>query len=57
MIKNGKKIASEKAMTATQRAVDFWSTLDGDKLAKIGQKEKDMDIVGAGKGEKKVKFA
>lgn len=54
MIKQTKKIDSIKAMAAAKRSVDFWSTIDGSKLAKVGQSEKDMDIVGP---EKKAKLA
>lgn len=46
MIKCGKKIDSEQAMAAARRSVNFWATIDGDKLAKVGFKEKEMDLVG-----------
>lgn len=41
-----KKIISAEAMAAAQRSEDFWSTIDGDKLAKVGLLDKDMDLVG-----------
>jgi len=25
---------------------DFWATIDGNKLAQVGQREKEMDLVG-----------
>ncbi|EKY3090824.1 hypothetical protein QMS86_06355 [Cronobacter dublinensis] len=46
MIKQSKKIDYSKAMAAAKRSADFWSTIDGSKLAKVGRSEKDMDIVG-----------
>ncbi|KDE33505.1 hypothetical protein AW40_26970 [Kosakonia radicincitans UMEnt01/12] len=41
-----KIIDKAKAMAAAQRSEDFWSTIDGDKLAKVGLLDKDMDLVG-----------
>jgi hypothetical protein len=46
------KISAEKANTAAQRSVDFWTKIDGSKLAKVGLKEKDMDLVGQPKSQK-----
>lgn len=46
MVEQSKKIDSAKAMAAAKRSVKFWGSIDGNKLAKIGQKEKDMDLVG-----------
>ncbi|MCU5774050.1 hypothetical protein N5923_05865 [Erwiniaceae bacterium BAC15a-03b] len=57
MIKQTKKIDSEKAMAAAKRSVDFWATIDGNKLAKIGQNEKDMDLVGPRNKQKLARFA
>ncbi|HDC4315987.1 hypothetical protein NOX27_23965 [Enterobacter kobei] len=54
MIKQNKRITSEKAMAGAKRSLDFWSSIDGNKLAKVGQKEKDMDMVGPKKGVKPV---
>ncbi|HCR0386801.1 hypothetical protein [Enterobacter kobei] len=56
MIKQNKKITSDKAMAAAKLSLDFWTSLDGNKLAKVGQKEKDMDMVGPKKGVKPVSF-
>ena len=52
MIKQHKKITSDKAMASARRSLDFWASIDGNKLAKVGQKEKDM--VGPKKGVKPV---
>lgn len=41
-----KIINKAEAMAAAQRSEDFWSTIDGDKLAKVGLLDKDMDLVG-----------
>ena len=46
MIKQHKRITSQKAMAGARRSLDFWASIDGNKLAKVGLKEKDMDIVG-----------
>ncbi|XBS70099.1 hypothetical protein ABK905_02020 [Acerihabitans sp. KWT182] len=46
MSKKIDKINSGKAMAAAKDSLEFWATIDGNKLAKIGQKEKEMDIVG-----------
>ncbi|ENH0767022.1 MULTISPECIES: hypothetical protein [Enterobacter cloacae complex] len=54
MIKQSKRITSDKAMAGAKRSLDFWSSIDGNKLAKVGQKEKDMDMVGPKKGVKPV---
>lgn len=54
MIKQNKRITSDKAMAAAKRSLDFWTSIDGNKLAKVGQKEKDMDMVGPKKGVKPV---
>ena len=54
MIKQQKRITSDKAMAGARRSLDFWASIDGNKLAKVGQKEKDMDMVGPKKGVKPV---
>ena len=54
MIKQSKRITADKAMAGAKRSLDFWSSIDGNKLAKVGQKEKDMDMVGPKKGVKPV---
>lgn len=41
-----KIINKVEAMAAAQRSEDFWSAIDGDKLAKVGLLDKDMDLVG-----------
>lgn len=41
-----KIINKAEAVAAAQRSEDFWSTIDGDKLAKVGLLDKDMDLVG-----------
>lgn len=56
MIKQNKKIDSAKAMAATQRAADFWATIEGNKLAQTGEREKEMDLVGPTNKAKLVKF-
>ncbi|MEG5552170.1 hypothetical protein UXO11_21555 [Enterobacter wuhouensis] len=56
MIKQNKRITSEKAMAGAKRSLEFWSSIDGAKLAKVGQKEKGMDMVGPKKGVKPVSF-
>lgn len=50
------KISAEKANAAAQRSVDFWAKIDGSKLAKVGLKEKDMDLVGQPKSQKMAKL-
>lgn len=57
MIKQTKRIDSDKVMAAAKRSLDFWATIDGNKLAKVGQNEKEMDIVGPRKEVKSVKYA
>lgn len=57
MIKQSKKIDSAKAMAAAKRSIEFWATIDGNKLAKVGQNEKDMDLVGPEKKQKLARFA
>ncbi|EPT8338439.1 hypothetical protein [Enterobacter hormaechei] len=54
MIKQNKRITSDKAMAAAKCSLDFWTSIDGNKLAKVGRKEKDMDMVGPKKGVKPV---
>ncbi|MBP2196804.1 hypothetical protein [Pantoea cypripedii] len=46
MIRESKKFGSTKAMAAAKRSIEFWATIDGKKLAKVGQNEKYMDLVG-----------
>jgi len=46
MLKQTKQIDRVKAKAAAKRSLDFWAAIDGSKLAKIGQKEKDMDLIG-----------
>ena len=55
MIKQNKKIDSVKAMAAAKRATDFWATIDGNKLAQVGQREKERDLVGPTKKSEFVK--
>lgn len=52
MIRKSKKIDSARAMAAAKRSIEFWATIDGNKLAKIGKIDKDMDIVGPRKMRK-----
>ena len=54
MIKQHRKITSDKAMADARRSLDFWASIDGNKLAKVGLKEKDMDMVGPKRGVKTV---
>lgn len=49
-----KKIDAVDVRAAATRALAFWSTIDGRKLAAIGQNEKSMDIIGP---EKKIHYA
>ncbi|KFC79419.1 hypothetical protein [Ewingella americana] len=56
MTQQATKISAEKANAAAQRSVDFWAKIDGSKLAKVGLKEKDMDLVGQPKSQKMVKL-
>ncbi len=53
MTKQHKKIDKNKAMTAAKKSLDFWTAIDGSKLATLGYREKEMDIIGP---TKKVKF-
>lgn len=46
MIGQSKKIDSAKAMAAAKISLKFWATIDGKKLSKVGQYEKEMDLVG-----------
>ncbi|MDV5140161.1 hypothetical protein P0E69_22245 (plasmid) [Chimaeribacter arupi] len=57
MIKHAKKIDSEKALAASKRALEFWASIDGNKLAKVGLKEKEMDILGKKREQSAIKFA
>lgn len=57
MIKHAKKIDSEKALAASKRALEFWASIDGNKLAKVGLKEKEMDILGKKRDQSAIKFA
>lgn len=54
MIKQHKRITSDKAIAGARRALDFWASIDGNKLAKVGQKEKDMDMIGPKRGVKPI---
>lgn len=56
MIKQNKSIDSVKAIAAAQRAADFWATIDGNKLAQVGEREKKLDFVGLTKKAECVKF-
>lgn len=56
MIKQNKSIDSVKAIAAAQRAADFWATIDGNKLAQVGEREKKLDFVGPTKKAECVKF-
>jgi len=44
-------------MAAAQRTLDFWTALDGDKLADVGRKEREGDLVGPAKGQKPAQCA
>ncbi len=57
MIKQTKRVGSEKTMAAVKCSLDFWATIDGKKLAKLGQKEKEMDVVGPRKKLKPARYA
>lgn len=57
MIKRTKKFDADKAMAAAKRSLDFWGTVDGTRLAKVGNNEKEMDIIGPEKREKSARFA
>lgn len=57
MIKHIKKIDPQKATIAAKRSLDFWATIDGSRLAKVGRSEKEMDIVGPRKEQKPARFA
>lgn len=39
-------ICKNKNDKAIKRSLDFWSSIDGNKLSKLTRKEKDSDIVG-----------
>ncbi|MBW9398640.1 hypothetical protein VOF77_18145 [Leclercia adecarboxylata] len=54
MIKQQKRITSDKAIAGAKRSLAFWASIDGNKLARVGLKEKDMDMVGPKKGVKPV---
>ncbi|KNA26136.1 hypothetical protein ACO03_20735 (plasmid) [Pantoea ananatis] len=41
-----KIINKAEVMAAAQRSEDFWSAIDGDKLAKVGLLDQDMDLLG-----------
>lgn len=56
MIKQHKKINKDSAMAAAQKSLDFWTAIDGSKLATLGRREKDMDIVGPTKKIKLVNY-
>lgn len=51
------KVDADNVAVAAQCAVEFWATIDGNKLARVGQKEKDMDIVGTTKRPEVVRYA
>ncbi|ADU68344.1 hypothetical protein [Pantoea sp. At-9b] len=57
MIEKSKKIDSAKAIAAAKRSTEFWTTIDGNKLAIVGQNEKDMDLVGPEKKRELARFA
>ena len=56
MIKHHKKINKDKAMTAAQKSLDFWMAVDGSKLATLGRREKDLDIVGPARKARLVNY-
>ena len=39
-----KVINKEQAKQSAQKAEEFWSSIDGEKLAKVGLKDKEMDL-------------
>ena len=41
-----KVINKEQAKQSAQKAEEFWSSIDGEKLAKVGLKDKEMDSIG-----------
>ncbi|WP_238085194.1 MULTISPECIES: hypothetical protein [Pseudescherichia] len=57
MIKQTKKFDADKATAAAKRSLDFWGTVDGTRLARVGHNEKEMDILGPEKREKSARFA
>ncbi len=57
MIKQTKKFDADKATAAAKRSLDFWGTVDGTRLARVGHNEKEMDILGPEKREKPARFA
>lgn len=56
MTKQHKKIDKNKAMTAAKKSLDFWTAIDGSKLATLGRREKEMDIIGPAKKVKLVNY-
>jgi hypothetical protein len=56
MTQQATKISAEKANAAAKRSVDFWAKIDGTALAKVGLKEKEMDLVGQPKKHTLAKF-
>ena len=42
----------DKTVAGTRCTLNFWASIDGKKLAKVGQKEKYMDVIGPKKGTK-----
>ncbi|WLS77689.1 hypothetical protein Q3V30_14535 [Erwinia pyri] len=57
MIKPAKKIQSVRAIAAIKSTTEFWTSIDGEKLSRVGLKEKESDLVGPVRAEKQVKFA
>ena len=39
-------ICKDKINKSVKKSLDFWSSIDGNKLSKLTRKEKDSDIVG-----------
>ena len=52
MEKHHRKMTPDKTMAGTRCTLNFWASIDGKKLAKVGQKEKYMDVIGPKKGTK-----
>lgn len=46
MIKQSKKVDRDKAVAAAKSAIDFWATIDGNKLASVCRKEKFVELIG-----------
>lgn len=46
MIKQSKKVDRDKAVAAAKSAIDFWATIDGNKLASVCRKEKLVELIG-----------